>query len=300
MGSDIKATIRPVGDRVGVYVQQGGWWLSNSGWVSGDNRTLLVDTCATERRTRALLATVNRYTRPGSRDLAAAITHGDGDHANGAGLIHGLGGEVLATPSAAAEILSGPHLYPEVFDCADWGDITPPEKITPITSAQTLDLGGITVEVHPVPFVAHTRGDLVVVVPSAKVFFTGDLFCSGSFPTLQEGSLHGWLDALRWLGRFEVHTAIPGHGEPSTQRGHLSLSTSNHLHWLDEVTQPERPDYEALMDEARRRWPSWGGLERVALNLRAAHAENHGYPLDVRAALAAMTAAAGGRIALAL
>ena len=43
-----------VAERVFAYIQpDGGWWINNTGFVLGEHAVLCIDSCATERRTRA-------------------------------------------------------------------------------------------------------------------------------------------------------------------------------------------------------------------------------------------------------
>ncbi len=49
-----------VAERVYAYIQpDGGWWINNTGFVLGDRTVLCIDSCATERRTRAFLDAVD-------------------------------------------------------------------------------------------------------------------------------------------------------------------------------------------------------------------------------------------------
>jgi len=48
-GSDI--VFGSLTDRIGTAVRpDGGWWVSNAGWVIGDHTTLAIDTFASESR----------------------------------------------------------------------------------------------------------------------------------------------------------------------------------------------------------------------------------------------------------
>ena len=54
-----------VADGVYAYVQPDGtWWINNTGFVVGTPGVLCIDTCATERRTRAFLAAVDAVAGP--------------------------------------------------------------------------------------------------------------------------------------------------------------------------------------------------------------------------------------------
>jgi cyclase len=222
--------VRPLGPWAAAYLQlPGGWFLNNAGWLSGTEATLLIDTCATEARTRDLLAALYTHTPPEQRPLTVALTHAHGDHAHGAGLISRLGGTVVCRPTAATTIAAGPHTYPELFDYTDWGDITPPSDVQTITARTALDLGPSRIaEIVPVPNTAHTDGDLVVWIPHEGVLFPGDLVFTEVTPLAAHGSITGWLAALDWLADFEAIHIVPGHGAMGTgpTRGLIAPSST--------------------------------------------------------------------------
>lgn len=285
-----------------AYLQPpGGWFLNNAGWATGPEATLLIDTCATEARTRRLLSAAADagHGSPG-KPRTVALTHAHGDHANGAGLVARTGGTVLATQTAAADIAAGPHTYAAVFACSTWGDITPPDVIDSISTAVHLDLGGQnSAEIIPVPGPAHTFGDLVVWLPRDGVLFTGDLLFNGVTPLALQGSPTGWLNALDWLTGFEAAHLVPGHGPVSTPESGVITRVADYLHWLlDTAAAHDSLDLAAHARRAREQWPTWLEPERHAANLAVAHAEVRGYTCDLPAALAAMLTAAGGPITL--
>lgn len=105
--------IQTLSQSVAAYLQlPGGWYCNNAGWIAGAERTLLVDTCATEGRSRRLLDAAQAAS-PGA-PVSLALTHAHGDHAHGARLVADQGGVVMASPEAADEIKAGPHTYPQV------------------------------------------------------------------------------------------------------------------------------------------------------------------------------------------
>ncbi|RCW44507.1 cyclase [Halopolyspora algeriensis] len=282
---------------VTAYLQlPGGWFLNNAGWITGPDRTLLVDTCATEARSRRLLKAAG----PTGNPISAVLTHAHGDHAHGAGLVAAAGGSVMASAAAAAEITTGPHTHPGVFECSTWGDIAPPEHIDTITAPTHIDLGGPSAEILPVPTRAHTDGDLVVWLPREGILFTGDLVFADVTPLALHGSITGWLETLDWLAGFEATTLVPGHG-PLDPHGRSLPAVRAYLQWLlDAVDGTDHPDFDALETRARALWSDWHEPERHAANLRVAHAETHRYPPDVAVAAQAMLQSAGGPIPLAL
>ncbi|MBP2474325.1 cyclase [Crossiella equi] len=279
---------------VRAYIQEpGGWFLNNAGWVAGTERTLLVDTLATEARTQRLLAAL--HADAGAKPLTAAITHAHGDHANGANQVSALGGAVLATSPAAVTIAAGPHTYDMAFECSTWGDISPAEITETVTSPLRLDLGGLHADVLPVPGKAHTDGDLVVHVPGEGVLFTGDLVFAEVTPLALHGSLRGWLAALEWLAALPHEHLVPGHG-PVLPAGSTHLEQlAEYLQWL--LDNAERPGADRV---AKQQWAHWSEGERHVANLVVAAAELRGEPVSLPAVISAMLTEVGGRIPLAI
>ena len=70
-----------------AWVQpDGSWWLNNAGAVSGGDGCIVVDTCATESRTRRFLGAVREATGDAPIRMAAN-THQHGDHSYGNSLL---------------------------------------------------------------------------------------------------------------------------------------------------------------------------------------------------------------------
>jgi glyoxylase-like metal-dependent hydrolase (beta-lactamase superfamily II) len=63
----------------------------------------------------------------------------------------------------------------------------------------------------------HTDGDLVLLVPSARVVFTGDLFYNDALPAAQDAFLLDWITTLGSLLELDADTFVPGHGRPGTR-----------------------------------------------------------------------------------
>ena len=75
---------------------------------------------------------------------------------------------------------------------------------------------------------AHTKGDLIVYLPSKKVLFTGDLVFNGRITSLRDGSILGSLKALDMIDKYHAKVIISGHGyrtdENSTREFRAYLS----------------------------------------------------------------------------
>lgn len=289
------SVVRSLSPTVRAYLQlPGGWFLNNAGWITGSEGTLVVDTCATEARSRRLLAMARARSGPTS----AVLTHAHGDHCNGAGLISREGGSVLTSAAAAPEIEAGPQTFPSVFRCDTWGELSAPSSTDTVTERRRIDLGNAEAEVVPVPTAAHTAGDLVVWCPQDGVLFAGDLLFSGVTPLGLHGSLHGWLDALDWLERFDAARIVPGHGPIATDARPIA-ALRDYFRWLLDATRDHHePDFAALQAQARQRWPHWLDAERHAVNLRVAHAETRGTSASPHELFDALLRSAGGPITL--
>jgi glyoxylase-like metal-dependent hydrolase (beta-lactamase superfamily II) len=60
----------------------------------------------------------------------------------------------------------------------------------------------------------HTQGDLVIVVPDARVLFSGDLAVNGVLPFLRSSDVDpiGWERILPRLAALKIEKLVPGHG----------------------------------------------------------------------------------------
>ena len=67
--------VTEVADGIFAYVQpDGSWWINNTGFIRGDRTVVSIDTCSTERRTRAYLAKVDEIAGQVPRILSTPTT----------------------------------------------------------------------------------------------------------------------------------------------------------------------------------------------------------------------------------
>ena len=76
----------------------------------------------------------------------------------------------------------------------------------------TFSLGKEKFEIKQLVETAHTKGDLVVFLPSQKSLFVGDLVFNGRLTSLRDGSLMGSLNALDKIDAYHAKYVIGGHG----------------------------------------------------------------------------------------
>ncbi len=195
--------------RDGVYATTLGPAGANAGLVVGTTGTLLVDTGSSRAQGQALRASIAQVTDVPLRYVV--ITHHHWDHAYGLSAFADL--ESVGHESLAETLATGPALA-----AASERGLSAEEVVAPATSLSIIaarDLGGIHVEIGHFG-AGHTRGDLAVLVPEARVLFAGDLVEQGGPPQVDETtSLKNWprvMEALLTLCKPDT-IVVPGHGD---------------------------------------------------------------------------------------
>ncbi|MFF0553628.1 MBL fold metallo-hydrolase [Streptomyces sp. NPDC004311] len=280
-----------------AYVQpDGGWCLNNAGFVAGGDRTLLVDTAATERRALALRDALTATGLPLPRTVVNTHHHGDHTYGNG---VFTPGALVLGHDNARAEQLAAGHQLEAIWPGTDFGKIAIVPPDVTYSDRMTLYAGETEVQViHP--GVAHTTGDSVVWLPEQRVVFTGDLVFAGGTPFLAMGSLAGSLRALELLRSLDAETVVPGHG-PLTD-GSAYDATERYLRRVAELAAEGRARGLTPLEVARRadlgEFAAWRESERLVANVHRGYAElegrPEGAPLDLLTVLGDMTVMNGG------
>lgn len=194
---------------VHAYVQpDGGWCLNNAGFVSDGHSTLLVDTTATEERTRMLRDALLATGAPMPSYLVS--THHHGDHTYGNHLFAGQA-EIIGHAACATEQEAAGHQLHLIWPDVEYGEVPVTPPTVTYQDRTELEAGGTRVElIHPGP--AHTTGDTIVWLPERRVVFTGDLVFNGATPFVLFGSLSGSLRALGVLRELDARIVVPGHG----------------------------------------------------------------------------------------
>ena len=220
-----------------AYLQpDGGWGWSNAGLVRGGGETLLVDTLFDLRLTRDMLETMRTVTA--SAPIRTLVnTHANGDHCYGNQLVEGA--EIIAAeaaaqemgdvpPAALAAMLKG-DLPPEVqayvrecFGSFDFEGITPTLPTRTFSTHLSLEAAGQRVELIEVG-PAHTRGDVLAVLPREKVIFTGDILFIGGAPIAWAGPLRNWIAACDLILGLDVDVVVPGHGPVTDKAGVVTV-----------------------------------------------------------------------------
>jgi cyclase len=293
-------SLREVSDRIFAYIQpDGSWWINNTGLLVGRAGAVAIDSCSTERRTRAFLGAIGTVTDRPVRTLVNTHHHGDHTHGN-----HLFGGATIVghERTRAEVIAAGKPNWPGVWTPVDWGEIEIAPPYLTYTDGVDLWVDDLRCEVRHVGVAAHTTNDSIVWIPERSLLFSGDLLFHGGTPFLVMGSVAGAIrvceDVLAPLG---ASTIVPGHGEPAGPS--LIDDVLGYLRFVQDTARRGHDAGLAPLDAARETdlgpYAGWLDPERIVGNLHRAYAEldgaEPGAPIDLRAAIGDMVAYNGGQ-----
>ena len=283
----------------GVYAwvqPDGTWWVNNAGAVVDGGSTFVVDTCATEARTRRFLAAV-----PGEIRMAVN-THQHGDHTYGNCLLPArtvlIGHEHMREGLRTDPIIDGcPPFWQPV---PDWGAVTRRLPDLAVRDRLTVYIGQVRIELLHPGGPAHTTGDLVAWLPEQRVLFAGDLVFNGLTPLVFMGSVPGAMAALDWLADLGPAHLVPGHGPvlAEADAGPALAKLRRYYRFVLDTADAGMAAGRTPLDAARDcdlgEFAGWADAERIVLNLHRAYADRRGVELDLIAALSDAVAWRGG------
>ena len=289
--------LQEVADGVWAYVQpDGSWGLNNTGFFVGSDGVVVIDTCFTERRSRAFLDAVRSVTDRPLRTLVN--THHHGDHTHGNWLLPES--TIIGHRLCREEVIKGGHASKGVFPGVDWGEI----PITPpfVTFDDHLHVHVDDLEVS-LEFMgpAHTTNDVVAWVPDRRLLFAGDLVFNGGTPFVVMGSVSGTISAVERLEALGAETIVPGHGDVCG--ADVLDDQLDYLRFVQSVARDAVASGTGALDAARQadlgRFAEWHDAERLVGNLHRAMAEERGLEpggeLDIVTAFVEMVEYNGGK-----
>ena len=202
-----------------------GHWVPISGFVTGTEKTLVIDTGMTYMSARTIFGYAQAV-RPGN-EMMVAITEPHFDHIGGNCFFQEQGIDIYGHRGVnrPADLID---IAKEELNRAIEGDarrkaneeeayylntriVNPNKTVEP---GDVLDLGGKTVQVIGTP--GHTAFNLSYLVTDEKVLFCGDAVVTHYIPNLGEGDPEAWEVWLRSLDLIEdqqPEIIVPGHGE---------------------------------------------------------------------------------------
>src|SRR5258706_7833831 len=206
----------------------GSWGWSNARLVVDGEAAMLIGTLCDLPLTAAMLDEMRTAVPSAARIDTLVNTHANGDHCFGNELVAGaviVASEACAKemgevpPGVLAQLVAnadalGPvaaKFVQRAFGSFQFAGIT----LTPPTetfSGESLRQVGAKevqlIEVGP----AHTRGDVLVHVPSDRTVFTGDIVFAHAHPIIWAGPIANWVRACDRILAMDVDTVVPGHG----------------------------------------------------------------------------------------
>ncbi|WP_051022899.1 MBL fold metallo-hydrolase [Nocardia pneumoniae] len=293
-------TATEIADGVYAYTHsRGGWCVSNAGVLVGPDGAVVIDTLATEGRTRALVEFVDGLGAGPARTVVNTHHHGDhnfGNHLFGPTAV--VIGHDRIRPEMVETGLALTKLWPDV----DWGDVRVTLPGITFSDNLTLHVGERRVELIHLGPAAHTTNDVVAWLPEQRVLFAGDLVMSGAAPFCLMGSVSGSIAAVRRLVELGAETVVAGHGPVTGPE--IFEQTLRYLRWVQDLAaegrtlgltplaialEAEHGEFAELVDQ-----------ERLVGNLYRADAELSGgplgEPLDVLSIFDEMVLYNGGKV----
>lgn len=289
--------LREVSDGVFAYVQlDGSWGLNNAGFFIGADGVVVVDTCFTERRSRAFLAAVRSVTDEPLRTLIN--THHHGDHTHGNWLLPDA--TIIGHHLCRDAVLQSGHAAVGLFPDVDWGEIPIAPPFVTFEERLRVHVDALAIELE---FMgpAHTTNDVIAWVPERSLLFAGDLVFNGGTPFVLMGSVSGSIAAVERLAALDATTIVPGHGDvcgPERLQDQL-----DYLRFVQLLARDAVASGTSALDAARDadigRFSEWHDTERIVGNLHRAMAEVSGLEpggeLDLVTAIGEMVTYNGGR-----
>jgi quinoprotein relay system zinc metallohydrolase 2 len=220
--------------------------IANIGFIVGARCVAVIDTGGSVRIGRELRAAV---TGRSSLPICYVInTHAHVDH------VLGNAAFTIDRPSfvGSAALRAAMDRSREFFVREYAADLDAPANSSevigpdrPVDAELVLDLGDRPLVLHAWP-TAHSDCDLTVFDVRTRTLWTGDLLFRERLPAL-DGSLRGWLAALRQLKEMQVNFTVPGHGAAT--------------HDLGKAVELERRYLQAVSDGVRSEIAHNGSVE---------------------------------------
>lgn len=257
----------------------------NAGFVVGETGVLVVDTGLGYDNGAALARAAARLATKGQR-IFLATTHYHPEHAGGQNAFPAPAKVIRARTQQAELETDGPGVVTLFASRSEEYArlLTPPQDTRAdilFDGEYRLDLGGgVVARLVNLPG-GHTMGDTVVLAEPDGVLFAGDLVESLRSPSVgcTRCTPRQWIAALDAIARMNPRLIVPTHGPAPVDSSYIG-AMRGFLVELDGRTlalkaqgQSAEQAAAAVQAELKARYPTWTGVENVAISSPKAWAD---------------------------
>ena len=211
-------------------------FISNAGFVVTPDGVVVFDALGTPSLAAKFLGLIRTVTSAPVKTVV--MSHYHADHLYGLQVFKDEGAQVIA-PAGAKDYLgsdvSDSLLATRRTELKPWVDAH--TRLVPadvyLTENHSFELGGMRFDLS-LQGMAHSEGDLAMVVAPDQVMFTGDIIFEGRIPFIGESNTKNWMEQLEQLRTARVKALIPGHGPMAKNPDELIRFTYRYLSFLRE------------------------------------------------------------------
>ena len=288
MNTNYSLGLHEIGNDCYAYLQpDGGWGYSNAGLVVGNGQSLLVDTLFDLKLTASMLESMKAVTA--SAPIGTVVnTHANGDHCYGNQLVKDA--NIVASAATAHEMTEVPpamlaalnkapgevgDLFRSFFGDFEFDGIDLALPTQTFTGQLTVKVGMRDIELIEVG-PAHTAGDTIAYVPSARTVYTGDILFIGGAPIVWAGPLENWIAACDLINSLDVDVVVPGHG-PLTDKAGVSRVREYLSFVLAEASARQEQGMDAfdaareicadILGDPNKSFATWKEFGRISVNV---------------------------------
>ncbi len=288
MNTNYSLGLHEIGNDCYAYLQpDGGWGYSNAGLVVGNGQSLLVDTLFDLKLTASMLESMKAVTA--SAPIGTVVnTHANGDHCYGNQLVKDA--NIVASAATAHEMTEVPpamlaalnkapgevgDLFRSFFGDFEFEGIDLALPTQTFTGQLTVKVGERDIELIEVG-PAHTAGDTIAYVPSARTVYTGDILFIGGAPIVWAGPLENWIAACDLINSLDVDVVVPGHG-PLTDKAGVSRVREYLSFVLTEASARQEQGMDAfdaareicadILGDPNKSFATWKEFGRISVNV---------------------------------
>jgi glyoxylase-like metal-dependent hydrolase (beta-lactamase superfamily II) len=221
--------------KAGAATQNKGF-ISNAAFIVTNDGVVVFDALGTPSLAQKFLGKIRTITKAPIRKVV--MSHYHADHMYGLQVFKDLGAQVIA-PDGARDYLNSPTadslLQTRRKELSPWVDerthLVPADIY--LTKDTEFKLGGVRFQII-LQGMAHSEGDMAMLVEPDNVLFTGDIIFEGRIPFIGEANTRNWLNRLENLQSVEVAALVPGHGPMAKDPNKLIHFTHRYLSFLRE------------------------------------------------------------------